>query len=713
MSDLKKWDEKIAALLDKMSLDEKIGQLNQIMYNGRNFDEVMEEVQAGKAGSLILAGSAHAGNDSQAVLGSIERINEIQKAAIESCGIPLIYGHDVIHGHSVVYPVPLAMAASFDSELIQHCYEAISEEAANDAIHWTFAPMIDISRDPRWGRSVEGAGEDPYLASRMAEAVVKGFQGDDHQRRESIAACTKHYVGYGASEGGRDYNPTEIGELTLRNFYLRPFEAAVKSGVATVMSAFNSISGQPMSSNEYLLDDVLKKEFGFDGFVISDWDAVSMLEVFGTARDRKECTEQCLNAGIDMDMADHCYINHLKALIEEGKVSMETLDEAVRRVLRIKMEYGLFEHPYAEFKAFDLNQHLNLAVKSAEESMVLLKNKDNILPLKKTQKIAAIGPMMDLRRDLLGTWSLDFDISYVQTIREALKQCSDVDITYSETMLQDTMVMAGRKKDVTVVFLGESVAVTGEARSLASADIPKDQVELVKKLHATGQKVVAVLCFGRTVAVGEIEPYCDAMLYAWHSGTGMAQAIVNVLFGSKVPSGCLPMTILRSTTQIPLYYNMPRAGRDADAYYNPDEYSCYEDIEASPMYPFGYGLSYTTFTYSNPVLETCISFDELMNGKKIIVSTEVTNTGNYDAYDIVQCYVKDVHASIARPVRELKGFHKVWLRQGETEKIFFELGLDELGFYNRRNQFTAERGLFEVYVGKSAYAQNRVDFELK
>ncbi len=700
-------DLEVARILEHMSIETKVGQLNQIMYNGKNFDEVLEQVKTGQVGSLIFAASAQAGNEPREGIGSIEHINELQKAAIESCGIPLIFGRDVIHGHQVVYPIPLAMAATFNPELIQECYEKISEEAAEDGIHWSFAPMMDVSRDPRWGRCVEGSGEDPYLSGKMAVAVIKGFQGEEHEKRESIAACAKHYVGYGASEGGRDYNPTEIGEVTLRNFHLRPFKTAAECGVATVMSAFNAISGEPMSSNRYLFEDVLRDEFGFEGFVVSDWDAVTMLQVFGTAMDRKECAEQCLNAGIDMDMVDGCYVDYVKELIQEGKISMETLDQAVGRILRVKLEYGIFEHPYVEQKGFDLEKHLDLSVKAAEETMVLLKNHNNILPLNKGQKLAAVGPMLQVKRDLLGTWTKDFILSYVKSIREALEQ-TEVDIVFSDTALQDSMVMAGRKREVTIVFLGESAAATGETRSLASVDIPREQVELVKRLHATGQKVVAVCCFGRTVSLQEIEPYCEAILYAWHSGTGMAQAIVNLLFGDSVPSGCLPMTILRSTGQIPLYYNMSRAGRDANAYYGAD-YNCYEDIDATPMYPFGYGLSYTSFSYSKPIVEKSVTLKELQAGEKIVVSVLVSNIGYFDAYDTVQCYVKDVHATIARPLRELKGFQKVFIKQGESCKIFFELGMDELGYYNRKNEFVVENGLFEVYIGKSAYEQNMTE----
>ncbi len=702
---------KAASLLGQMSLEVKIGQLNQIMYNGKNFEEVLAQVKTGQVGSLIFAASAHAGNEPREGIGSIEHINALQKAAIESCGIPLIFGRDVIHGHQVVYPIPLAMAATFHPELIQKCYEKIGEEAADDGVHWSFAPMMDVSRDPRWGRSVEGSGEDPYLASQMAVASIKGFQGEDHAKRESIAACAKHFVGYGASEGGRDYNPTEIGETTLRNFHLRPFKAAAENGVATVMSAFNAISGVPMSSNRYLFEDVLRKEFGFEGFVVSDWDAVTMLQVFGTAEDRKDCARQCLNAGIDMDMVDGCYLDHVKELIQEGKITMETLDRAVERILRVKLEYGIFDHPYVEQKGFDLQQHMELAVKAAEESMVLLKNNNNLLPLSGQQKIAAVGPMLHAKRDLLGTWTKDFILSYVKTIREALEQ-SGGDIVFSDTALQDSMVMAGRKRDVTLVFIGESAAVTGEARSLANIDIPAEQVELVKRLHATGQKVVAVCCFGRAVALQAIEPYCEAILYAWHSGTGMAQAVTNLLFGDAVPSGCLPMTLLRSTGQIPLYYNMPRAGRDADAYYGAD-YNCYEDIDATPMYPFGYGLSYTSFCYGNPVIEKSATIEELMADGKIVVSTQVSNTGDRDAWDTVQCYVKDVHASIARPLRELKGFRKVFLRAGECRKVSFELGMDELGYYNMQNKFVVEPGLFEIFVGKSAFTESSNTFLLE
>ncbi len=710
MYNYRKYDEQIDQLLSKMSMEQKIGQLNQIVYNGENCDELLPKIKEGKVGSLILAVSAQAGNDFQKHTNS-DNIRLLQKAAIENTGIPLINGRDVIHGHKVVFPIPLAMAASFHPELIEKAYTTISEEAVNDGVDWAFTPMLDVSRDPRWGRCIEGPGEDPYLGSKMAEATIKGLQGDDHSKRESIAACMKHFIGYGAAEGGRDYASTEIGENSLRNYYLKAFQAGAEAGAATVMTSFNAISGQPVTSNKYLITDVLKKEFGFDGFTVSDWGAVELMKLWhGAAEDKKECAEKALNAGLDMDMVSNSFIDHVKELIEEGKVSVETLDEAVRRILRIKFDFGLFDNPYKEVKAIDYESHVEEAVKTAEECIVLLKNKDHILPLDKTMKIAAVGPMVNLKRDLLGSWTLDFDLQYVKSIREAFEEeYKETEVSFAETDMFDRMAMIGRNKDVTVVFLGESACVTGEAHSLSNIDIPPQQVELVKTLKNMGQKVVAVLCFGRPRAVQCIEPYCDAILYAWHGGTGCAQAIVHTLMGDNVPSGSLPMTILKNTNQIPLYYNSFRGG--SNAYYNRAN-GKYEDSALTPMYPFGYGLSYTDFEYSEVHVEKLPSYEELMKGEKVIVSVEVKNTGTIDALETVQCYVFDVAATIARPLRELKGFQKLLIPAGEAVKVTFDLGVEELGYYGMDNHFRVDKGSFEIYLGRGAYCENKVTIKI-
>lgn len=713
MNTLKEVRMRADEIMSRMTLDEKIGQLNQVSYNGKNFDEVAEEIKARRVGSIILATSSQAGNDKQAK-SDTDATDMLQKLAMENGGIPIIYGRDVIHGHRVVYPVPLAMAATFNPDIIEKSYREIAKEASRDGIHWSFAPMIDVSRDPRWGRCVEGPGEDPYLGGKMAEAAVRGFQGDDFSQPDSLAACVKHFVGYGASEGGRDYNCADIGETALRNFYLRAFDKAVKAGVATVMSSFNDISGIPLSANEHLLREVLKDEFGFDGFVVSDWSSVDMLIDFGTASDRKESAEQALKAGIDMDMVSKSYVDFTKELISEGKLSEDILDDAVRRILCVKIAFGLFENPYAPDIDVDYDKHIESAIEVAEQAVVLLKNKDSLLPLSRDAKISAIGPMINNKRDLLGTWTLDFNLDYVKTYKDVLnEEYSDVEVFYADSELQQSMVTASRKAKTAVVFLGEPAAATGENRSIANVDIPYEQAELVKKLHNTGSKVIAVLTFARPTGLEEIEPFCDAMIYAWHCGTGTAQAVVRTLFGDNVPSGALPMTLLRRSAQIPLYYNATRSGKKVDPYFGFAWWAnIYEDMTGTPMYPFGYGLSYTEFKYSNIQLDKSVSYAELMNGGKLKVSVDVKNIGVYDGYETVQCYVKDEVAQIARPLRELKGFEKPFIKRGETKHIVFELGLDELGYYNAKSNFVADCGKFTIYIGNSSLATDCIEFVL-
>ncbi len=708
--DYRKYDERIDALLQSMTLDQKIGQLHQIRFSGDNFDEVLREVEAGRTGSLVLAISATAGNDLQSAKYA-DKMPLLQKAAMESTGIPLINGRDIIHGHRVVFPIPLAMAASFHPELIEKAYRTITEEASQDGIDWSFAPMLDISRDPRWGRCIEGAGEDPYLGARIGEAMIKGFQGKEGDESR-IAACVKHYIGYGASEGGRDYSPTDISEISLRNYYLPAFRAAVDAGAATVMTSFNAIAGLPCTSSRYLLREVLKQEFGFDGFVVSDWGAVHHLQTrFGIAEDKKECAEKALNAGLDMDMVSGCFFQYVKELLSEGLITEEVLDDAVRRILRVKMAFGLFEDPYKPKKELDYEAHSEEAVRVAEECLVLLKNENGILPLKKDAKIAAVGPMVDLRRDHLGSWTLDFDLTYVKTIREAfLSEYPELAVSFADTGMLDVMPMLGKNKDVTVVFLGESAAVTGESNSLVDIELPKGQLALLKALKSKGQKVVAVLCFGRPIALEEMEPYCDAILYAWHGGSGAATAIVRTLMGDSVPSGSLPMTILKRTGQIPLYYNTYRSS--SNSYYGLGN-GKYNDADVRPMYPFGYGLSYTSFSYGEVKIENSPSYADICEGKRLVLSVEIENTGAYDAYETAQCYLYDSVAEIARPLRELCGFQKVFIKAGERATVRFSLGKEELGYYASDNRLRLDRGSFELYVGRGAYAKSKIGFILE
>lgn len=675
-----------------MTLEEKVGQLNQIAYIPQNIDGIEDRIRDGKLGSIILAQTAFAGNDSPCSI-DYEKANRLQKIAVEETksGIPILFGRDVIHGHKTVFPVPLAMAASFDMDLIKESYECIAKEAYNDGIKWTFAPMLDLSRDPRWGRIIESAGEDPYLAEQVAKAVIGGFQGDDYSKDGKLCACAKHYVGYGASEGGRDYNRTEISEYTLRNFHLKSFKSAVEAGVGTVMSAFNEISGQPVTSSRYLLTDVLKDEFGFEGFIVSDWEAIKQLIDQGVAEDEKACAELSLKAGLDMDMVDDIYNKYACELVREGKIPESIIDEAVYRVLYIKEKAGLFDDPYTKPVDVDKAHNAEMARKMAEESIVLLKNDGDILPLSTTDKIYLDGDMKDDVRSILGSWTLDGIAEETVTISQGIEKFTTVTSDVGEA-------------DIVILAIGESHAVTGEAHSLADIDMKDEYVDTAKKYKAMGKKVVGVLNYGRPVAMENGEKYFDAMIYAWHSGTETGNAVANVLFGKVNPSGHLPATLPRKTGQAPLYYNFTKGSRPVNEYYDHEEnrfINNYDDCKGSPLYPFGYGMSYTKFEYSNPRIASS------ENGEYVVGIT-VKNVGDCDGKELVQCYVCDEVASSMRPIRELKGFSKVTLKKGEEKEVLFKLGEKELGFYNMQNKFVVEPGIFTVYLGGNAYCDNKL-----
>ncbi len=699
--------DKILGLLSRMSLEDKIGQLNQICF--KDAEQMKDEVRKGRVGSIVLAGTATAGNDEQKKM-NFDLLNELQKIAVNEspAKIPLIFGRDVIHGHRTVLPIPLAMAASFNTELTEAAYRAVAEEASDDGVHWTFSPMLDVARDPRWGRCIEGFGEDPYLTAKMGEAVIRGFQGEDTKKTDSIAACAKHYIGYGASEGGRDYGKAEISEYTMRNNYLPPFKSAVLADVATVMNSFNEISGQPVASSKYLLHDVLKDELGFNGFIISDWGAVAQLVNQRVARDTKEASMLCANAELDMDMADGCYIENLYKLVEEGLVSEETVDKMVYRVLYIKDKFGILDNPYITKHSFDYEEHLNLSKKCSDETVILLKN-NSILPLDKSEKIAITGNFTHEKRSHLGSWTLDGDVGMVKSIAEAFIEYTGEDnvVLGQSEYLTDEILFHLHKLDTVVVAVGESHRVTGENNCLSKIELPKAQLELIKQIKSLGKKVIGVLCFGRPVAIEEAEPYMDAVLYAWHSGTCTALSVADIVYGKINPSGKLPMTMPRNTGQIPIYYNYPALPRNGMSYYGTG--SNYLDCTSTPMYPFGYGLSYTEFEYSDIKCENnIISVDELRKGAKFRIGITIQNVGKYSGKETVQCYISDLYASMTRPVRELKGFKKIFLDSGKKTKVVFELGRDELAFYNANRKFSVEAGEFDVYIGENCTAKNNL-----
>lgn len=712
----KKFDKQIDELISKMTLREKIGQLHQPTgpVNEQEYTQIKEAIRKGEIGSILLAQSSTAGNDPQGHVNT-ELYNELQRIAVEESrlGIPMIYGRDVIHGHNTVYPIPLATAAAFNDELVTKCYRNVAEEATADSIHWTFSPMLDLCHDPRWGRIIEGPGEDPYLGARLAAAMVKGFQGEDLSSKTSMVACAKHYLGYGYSEGGRDYHRTEISDYTLYNYVLPAFRAAVDAGVGTFMSSFNDINGQPVTSSRKYLYDILRKGLGFEGFVVSDWEAVKQLENQGVATDRADCARLAVNAGLDMDMRDACYIENLEQLVNEGKVSVETIDWSVKNILRIKFAKGLFDSPYYEKRMVDRTEHIKDARELARECMVLLKN-DGVLPLKKNAKVAAAGPFLKDRRALLGSWTLDGDEKETKNLYEAMSQVLSqnggwCEISEDQTDTYTNIDVISAWSEVIVLALGESNLTTGENRATASIELAEEQIKLIRSAKMTGKKVIGVLFCGRPRAMENVADMLDAVIYAWHSGSETANAVCDILFGDFNPCGRTPVTFLRKTGHIPMYYNVTSSGRPVNCYYGQNPYWCYVDGAATPYYPFGYGLSYTEFEYGEVSLDkTEISLEKLKAGEKFKVTLEVKNIGDMDGKEVVQLYIRDRVASQMRPIRELKGYEKPFIKAGESVTVQFELGYESLGFYLENGEYTVEMGEIEIYVGKNCLANECV-----
>lgn len=699
-----KFDKQIDELLAKMTLREKIGQLNQVCIFGDDLTPYKESIRKGEVGSIIIASSATAGNDPQSCV-DVDMYQELQHIAVEESrlGIPMIFGRDVIHGHRTVYPIPLASAASFDGELVERCYRDIAAEAAADNIHWTFAPMLDLSRDPRWGRCIEGPGEDPFLGSYMAKALVKGFQGENVADKESLVACAKHFVGYGASESGRDYHRTEISDYSLYNDYLPAFRAAVDAGVGTVMSSFNPINGRFVHTTPKYLTDILRGHMGFEGFVIADWGVVTRANRFGQAEDEAACVAPTINAGLDMDMVVGGYVKYLESAVQNGEVSVDTINLAVRRVLRIKLAKNLFEHPYLECGKPDYAAHLKNARKLAADSMVLLEN-NGVLPLSKNSKVLLCGPFIRERRALLGSWTLNGLTEETTNFEEAITEALGANVVCSDTLSTE-------EADVIVLALGESNEVTGENRCVSDISLDAPQVELIKAAKATGKKVVGVFFCGRPLALDGVTELLDAALYAWHGGSETARATCDVLFGDVVPSGKLPMTFPRRTGHIPMYYNVVATGWN---YYGEGYNECYLDSKCDPLYPFGYGLSYTTFSYSDPVVNVGeLTLDALENGASFTVTAAVTNEGTADAKETVQLYIRDKVATLLRPMRELKGFEKVFIKAGDTKEITFMVGEKQLGFYLEDGTFTVEKGEFELYVGGDCLTKHKISVWVK
>lgn len=712
----KKYQKKAQEIISKMTLKEKIGQLNQITITPytNNMEKLYQMIRNGEVGSIILASSATAGNDPQGHV-NIDLYNGLQKIAMEESrmGIPMIYGRDVIHGHRTVYPLPLASASAFNDELIERCYRNIAEEAAADGIRWTFSPMLDICNDPRWGRIVEGPGEDPYVGAQMAKACIRGFQGDDLTDKKSLVACAKHYLGYGFSEGGKDYFRAEISDTTVQNKVLPAFRAAVEAGVGTVMSSFNDISGIPVSGSRKYLTDVLRGQLGFEGFVVSDWGAVEQQEPMGFAEDRKDCAKKALNAGLDLDMCDNCYIENLETLVSEDELSETVVDLAVERILCVKLALGLFERPYGERLEYNKEKHLSDARELAAESMLLLKN-NGVLPLRKDAKVALFGPFVNERRSLLGTWTLDGRAEETPSFFEAMKKTigNNLIATHEAGLFDNTNYLA-TEADVIVLALGESHWTTGEHHSVSDISLYNSQIELINKMRALGKKVIGVFFCGRPMALEGVVENLDAVLYAWHSGSETANAACDILFGDTIPSGKTPVTFPRKATHIPLYYNITASSHPVNGYYGDHPQDNYTDSLATPLYPFGYGLSYTDFEYANlSVKRKEIALEDLKQGSNFEVVIEVSNIGEYDGKETVQLYIHDKVASVMRPMRELKGYKKVFLKQKETLSLDFQLSYKDLGFYNENGEYLVEKGEFDIFVGENCLTKNRLSIRV-
>ncbi len=704
----KEIEARIDNLIEKMTLRQKLGQLCQYeTVTADKAEEFKEQIRKGEVGSILMSVGSTAGNTPQGDI-NVDFYNELQKVAVEESpnGIPLLFGRDVIHGHKTVYPIPLAMAASFDYDLIKKCYSEIAEEAANDSVHWSFAPMLDLCHDPRWGRIIEGCGEDPFVGAQMAKAVVEGFQGECLSDDGSIISCAKHFVGYGAAEGGRDYTHAEISDYGLYNYYLPAFRAAIDAGAKTVMSSFNDINGEPVSASEYYLTDILRNYLGFDGMVVSDYAAIHQLIKNGVAKDDLEATALALNAGIDMDMWDGCYINEGERALAEGYISMDTVDNAVRNVLRVKLEKGLFESPYCNKKPIDFDAHRESARELAEKSAILLKNENSLLPLSKSANILLVGEGARDRRSLHGSWALDGDEKQTACFSEAMsKIVSGKGILRYDERCESNITDA----DVVVVALCEDHYSSGENACISHISVTEEEMALLKRAKALGKKMVGVFFYGRPIAMQGVAEYLDSIIYAWHGGCEVANATAEILFGDRLPSGRTPVTFPKLATHLPLYYNCYSSGHDVNSYYGESSPGCYRDSHASPYYPFGFGLTYTKIKYSEPrCANPELSLIEINSGKSFSICVDIENIGEYDAEETVQLYVCDKVAKISRPIRELKAFKKQYIRTGEKAEICFELSKDSLGYYDKQGRFVLEKGEFDIYVGADCLAQNKV-----
>jgi beta-glucosidase len=731
--------EFVSDLLSKMTIEEKIGQLNlptsgDITTGAPSNSNVAKNIEEGKVGGLFN-------------IKSVQKIREVQKIAVEKSRlkIPLLFGMDVIHGYETTFPIPLGLSCTWDMKLIERTAQIAAQEASADGINWTFSPMVDISRDPRWGRVSEGSGEDPFLGSQIAKAMVNGYQQNDLAKNNTILACVKHFALYGAPEAGRDYNTVDMSRIRMYNDYFPPFKAAIDAGVGSIMAAFNEVEGIPATGNKWLMTDVLRQQWGFTGFAVTDYTGINEMVDHGMG-DLQTVSALALNAGIEMDMVGEGFLTTLKKSLDEGKITIAQIDNATRLILNAKYDLGLFEDPYkycddkrATTEIFTAKNRAEARAISAQ-SLVLLKNNNQLLPLKKSGTIAVIGPLADAKENMAGTWSvatnMEKSISLIAGIKEVAGKNSNVlyakgsnldyDPAFEEkaTMFGKTLHRDSRtsaeilaealkiadQADVIVAALGESAEMSGESSSRTNLEIPQAQKDLLQALLKTGKPVVLVLFTGRPLVLVQENENVPAILNAWFAGSEAGTAIADVLFGKVNPSGKLTATFPRSVGQVPIYYNRKNTGRPlANTEGKFEKFrSNYIDERNEPLYPFGFGLSYTTFDYSNLKIST----NKMKRDEKLNVTVDVTNSGNYDGKEVVQLYIRDLVGSVTRPVKELKGFQKIDLKKGQMQTVNFEISLEDLKFYNSDLKFTAEPGRFEIFVGTNSNTENKVSFEL-
>ena len=729
----------VPELLAKMTLEEKIGQLNlptsgDITTGQANSSNIAKKIEEGKVGGLFN-------------IKSVQKIKEVQKIAVERSRlkIPLLFGMDVIHGYETTFPIPLGLSCTWDMNLIKRSAQIAAQEASADGINWTFSPMVDISRDPRWGRISEGSGEDPYLGSQIAKAMVSGYQGDDLMKNNTILSCVKHFALYGAPEAGRDYNTVDMSKIRMYNDYLPPYKAAIDAGTASVMASFNEIDGIPATGNKWLLTDLLRKDWGFKGFVVTDYTGINEMTDHGMG-DLQTVSALALNAGVEMDMVGEGFLTTLQKSLAEGKVTIAQIDQAVTLILNAKYDLGLFHDPY---KYCDTNRakteiftsaHRNEARKIAAESLVLLKNEGQLLPLKKSGTIALIGPLAEAKENMAGTWSVatkqENSISLFNGMKSVVGNSAkilyakgsnlDYDAAYEEraTMFGKTLhrdqrtneqllaeaLQIANQSDIIVAALGESAEMSGESSSRTNLEIPKAQKDLLQQLIKTGKPVVLVLFDGRPLVITEENKAVPAILNVWFPGSEAGYAIADVLFGDVNPSGKLSATFPRSVGQVPIYYAAKNTGRPlGNKQGNFEKFrSNYLDERNEPLFPFGFGLSYTAFKYSNLRL----SANTMKSNDKLQAFVDVTNTGNFDGKEVVQLYIRDLVGSVTRPIKELKGFKKISLKKGETQTVSFEITVEDLKFYNSDLQFVAEPGRFQLFIGTNSDTTDKIEFDL-